>query len=1004
MKPEFFSQTILFVVIITFFSLTCFGQINAGEYFIVNADNNLVWDIDPKCTKETRECPVVLAAKSGKATQGWKIAPHDGFISIINISLDRIVSASVDFVQMNSYFPTNTNNFMAYPNSNGSFYLYQGVYDANETLHPGTKTLQPSGNLLHLAESTDSTHKKQSWLFVPFDTNKSDSATFDSLSNINTIKAVDAKKFTDQNAKRVEDLIIQGNSLKSKNDFDGAIKLFQQAVELDPKNDTAFIEMAGAYWAKKDYANATTYAEKSKAINPKNGLAWNLLGVIAKDQNDCVKAIPNFLKVIEFIPDAEYTFGNLGSCYEKLGEYSKAIKADSRAIEIEQKKNRTPEVWLFNNRGWYFTKLNKFTEALADYNQALEIDPKYTLAKTNLDWALKNFPKFEYSLENSPESVKPLINQFIEAFGKKDYQTCLNLSNKIIALDPNNPVHYSTKAYVYDVMRDFSNGQTEIDTALRLNPNDVDAILVQGMLFTDQGKTDEALAAYTKAIELGSTNYTPYMNRGNIYFNARKFELALQDFKKAVQLGTNFILPHNNLASVYIMLKKYPQAVREIRKTLAIDPKFQLALNNLRDFLTNIKSTTSDSASKDLWGGIKTNDNKEVNRILVNEDPRLNDTAEMDYGVHLPFLQVAIKNNNPVMVGNLLQFGADPDQKNSLGQTALMYAFIDEYKVAAQTKEIVNLLLDAGANPNIKDNQGETALNYAAKSLKSHDTILALLQAGAYIDNRDQNGVTPLMSCDFRCPPVIVKKMIDSGASLNATDNKGLTALDHAVNVNSLGNIYYLVKAGASIASIKSASALDFIKTFQSFPKDSPEAKLYEAIAANDLYKAQTALSSKDTFDKHVLTYGLIMAIDDNNPTLLQNLINKGANPFATVGGDRSLAVLAGDRRADNSEAYLKTIPGMGTRQTSSTSQTPTPIEKFMKAYDDLFKELRPVGEMNDSSACSSLSNLKQRVLDVRNMPNEFLNKDQIESINSMVGFFNMNISNHKCQNVQTIK
>ena len=64
---------------------------------------------------------------------------------------------------------------------------------------------------------------------------------------------------------------------------------------------------------------------------------------------------------------------------------------------------------------------------------------------------------------------------------------------------------------------------------------------------------------------------------------------------------------------------------------------------------------------------------------------------------------------------------------------------------------VVRLLLDAGANLEARDQEGETPLSRAA-SFGQTETFQLLLEKGARIDVRDKRGMTPLIAAaDCRC-------------------------------------------------------------------------------------------------------------------------------------------------------------------------------------------------------------------------------------------------------------
>ncbi|MEC9476508.1 MAG: ankyrin repeat domain-containing protein [Planctomycetota bacterium] len=80
------------------------------------------------------------------------------------------------------------------------------------------------------------------------------------------------------------------------------------------------------------------------------------------------------------------------------------------------------------------------------------------------------------------------------------------------------------------------------------------------------------------------------------------------------------------------------------------------------------------------------------------------------------------------------------------------------------------------------DNSGWTPLMIAASSFSSTPEIVSLLlEKGAEIEAKDNDGWTPLMSAaGFSKTPEIVTLLLDAGADALAKDKAGKKAIDHA--------------------------------------------------------------------------------------------------------------------------------------------------------------------------------------------------------------------------------
>jgi ankyrin repeat protein len=133
----------------------------------------------------------------------------------------------------------------------------------------------------------------------------------------------------------------------------------------------------------------------------------------------------------------------------------------------------------------------------------------------------------------------------------------------------------------------------------------------------------------------------------------------------------------------------------------------------------------------------------------------------------------AVNFGGPAMVQYLLSHGAEADAKNQKGQTALMFAV--SHQSANQNAE---LLIRNGADVNITDNEGKTALMYAAE-YSSTKILQQLLSKGANINAKDHDGWTALMHgvTTTNDDPAEAKFLLENGAKIDDRNNQGQTAL-----------------------------------------------------------------------------------------------------------------------------------------------------------------------------------------------------------------------------------
>lgn len=94
----------------------------------------------------------------------------------------------------------------------------------------------------------------------------------------------------------------------------------------------------------------------------------------------------------------------------------------------------------------------------------------------------------------------------------------------------------------------------------------------RGYLQDLQGKGFQAIADYSKAIDLLPDYVAAYSNRGWVYFNLGNDFQALTDYDKAIGFKPSFGKPYNNRAYLYFSQGKFNEAISDFNTAIAIDP------------------------------------------------------------------------------------------------------------------------------------------------------------------------------------------------------------------------------------------------------------------------------------------------------------------------------------------------------------------------------------------------------------------------------------------------
>jgi ankyrin repeat protein len=126
-----------------------------------------------------------------------------------------------------------------------------------------------------------------------------------------------------------------------------------------------------------------------------------------------------------------------------------------------------------------------------------------------------------------------------------------------------------------------------------------------------------------------------------------------------------------------------------------------------------------------------------------------------------------------------LDDGFPPNAGNEVGYTALMGA------ARGSSLEVIRLILSRGGLATVADKRGFTALHWAVAQAPSQfrselDCVRELINAGADVNARNEDGITPLMNAVWYGCRDSVKELLKRGADASARNSKGRTARDLA--------------------------------------------------------------------------------------------------------------------------------------------------------------------------------------------------------------------------------
>jgi tetratricopeptide (TPR) repeat protein len=116
--------------------------------------------------------------------------------------------------------------------------------------------------------------------------------------------------------------------------------------------------------------------------------------------------------------------------------------------------------------------------------------------------------------------------------------------------------------------------------AIELDPKFGAAYSSRGRVYHEKGDLDEALADYCKAIELDPNFEATFVVRGGVYHEKGDLDEALADYSKAIELDSKYAVAYTNRGGVYYEKGNFDEALADYSKVIELDPKYAVAYIN----------------------------------------------------------------------------------------------------------------------------------------------------------------------------------------------------------------------------------------------------------------------------------------------------------------------------------------------------------------------------------------------------------------------------------------
>lgn len=181
------------------------------------------------------------------------------------------------------------------------------------------------------------------------------------------------KKAVENNPKNDGAYVELGLLYRDHGNLQLAEEYFKKALELNPKNEDAYIKLGMLYKDQSELQRAEECFKKALELNPMNEGAYIELRWLCRGP-DVFQQVEGYLnKALELNPKNDGAYVELGLSYRDHGNLQRAEECLKKALELNPKKDR-----IYLDLGWLYLIQDKFSQAEECFRKGLEFCPDKT--------------------------------------------------------------------------------------------------------------------------------------------------------------------------------------------------------------------------------------------------------------------------------------------------------------------------------------------------------------------------------------------------------------------------------------------------------------------------------------------------------------------------------------------------------------------------------------------------------------------------------------------------
>jgi len=365
----------------------------------------------------------------------------------------------------------------------------------------------------------------------------------------------------------------RGNALLDRSRFDEAIKDFTAALALDPKNVMALADRGVALVWKGDDADAEKDLSSAAEIDPRNAVVFRARGLMADHANKPRDAIAAYTTSLEIEPNNGFSLFHRATAYRAIGDNDSALRDAAAALKANPKM-----LDMYLLRANIFRSTGRKDDAVGEAAAVASANPDNAYAQT---MAASIYSAFQMNADalkayDRAIAIKPAVYIYLSRSDhrpKGDTAARMADIDAALKLDPQSMEALGAKAALQRETGDFAGAIASYNTALAKQPDSTFWLTGRGIAYAKKGD----LPAANKDFDLARSKTGAVDELNNMCWEMATagvaLESALRDCDAALAKAPGDGAVLDSRALVLLRLGRYDEAIVAYDGALAKNPR-----------------------------------------------------------------------------------------------------------------------------------------------------------------------------------------------------------------------------------------------------------------------------------------------------------------------------------------------------------------------------------------------------------------------------------------------